>query len=1653
LDGSEPFETAIYELDYSSFGSGNNATTLVNLSSEERILQEIQLSQLERGQAPIREVQQVWTNLDAGSIALKVNNQTTASFDVAAARINRDVVKDALLGLAGIDFVEVEAGEGTAKDPWVVRFTQPFSGIDLQAAEVGTNARAKTPLLVQAANSNSVKDISHQATGGTFRISLNTGLSTEKTGAIEWRAEASQVEAALEALSGIDNVTVTKTITPADADPNATHGWRIFFHDAFSGGKTYSNIQLANSESSGFFGRQTTVTLTQAADGEVAYDPAPADGATLIVRADTTTTAELTGQVVLNLKPSLGLNRPDQGVSVAGKLGDVRAALKHAVETLLGTTGNASTVTVTGEGTVTSPFKIGFDEATLGTTTVRQADLTVGTSLVRKRAAVSALDTAADIKVTQVFHDAFAGTFALATENDNTDPLPHDISAASLQAKIQAQLLSGSNNSVSVVGTGTRQDPWVITETKPVNNPSGFKAFRVGAGEPLRTATAPTLTRTGDGQGELRFSDAVAGGFKLKYQNQESSEIGFDATADALRTALQPIIGLPAIADIQVRTTGVAGKYSLTLVAANQGTTLDFGDLSVTAAESLRKDLVPQAQRPSTSVAQISLGTQPAEGSFSLSFSGSTSPSIRIDTGNSPTNSTDLNDLRVAVGDAGSAAVLQAALRSLNGLDSTSVNVGGSGTQADPWEVTLSGSAAGKATQLDVAPGTLVNGGGSGVKVVTKQITKGRTVDLLDLRLPQYALLVVAEAEASTQDKTLVLKYGDKSTGAIDLRAALNGDAGARLIENELKALPNVQPDSVSVTRSNSGIAAPWIITLVDREFDLPALTIDLDQTDITPLIYEAGYVDGVGGGVAVATLGDLKVSGLNAGDQFFAPNAPGGRNEVQLVSHQATRGKFLLSFRGDETTELAHNAGAQTIQNALVALPNIEANDVLVTALTGSNRPQGATNAWTVEFRGNLAGLDQDKLGIASVTGTDALKTATNSLDTRERVRTQREGGLNFTYLGVNGSDLLVGGAHRDNLQGGDDDDLLVGGDNEDVLAGGKGRDILSGGEFDDELQGGAGEDLLLGGAGDDRLDAGVGNDQLLGGAGNDRLIAGVGDDLLVGGAANDVLDGGIGDDRYVFADGWGHDVLVESSKELGTIRQDIEDDLDARHSGNQDTVDFSAVTKDLVHIISGGVLVSGQPVAAGIDLELQQERLSGVRPSTGEVNLNSLGFIPGQFQSGTARPPADPQAPPGPRPAEGVDAREARAAVVLADHEFFGAYKSRLDESGRKVSGTDRFRDTEIQLLVDPGSGEIKVYALELTGAQLGKAENRRGPGNMVLADKWVALAAHLQTAVDNTAGLKDVLEVSVDNKKLKLTLNPRADTEGAPYLQVLAPKSSFQHSLVIGRDVDDSSIFQRMEVLATGQGDNTFLFGDDWGQFNNPVPGISKLPESVQTFLGLDLITGFKNAPGKNRDLRIDTSAQIDAGSRLVLDFRAVSQELEFKFSTDPGSDKTSLEVKRYEAGETPAGVLPFFSGQRFNKLVIDNVNENTVIYGGRNENFIRPDPGAVFNGLFIGGTGLKPIQDTTLWELPSLVDDVVTGLVPTLTVQNTLDYSRFNVFRSELAALGGLGDGLSALNAFNPLPVYATRVWSIRTTRTTPTLGSKSASVTSRPRPDS
>ncbi|NJP11706.1 MAG: hypothetical protein HC866_21400 [Leptolyngbyaceae cyanobacterium RU_5_1] len=140
-------------------------------------------------------------------------------------------------------------------------------------------------------------------------------------------------------------------------------------------------------------------------------------------------------------------------------------------------------------------------------------------------------------------------------------------------------------------------------------------------------------------------------------------------------------------------------------------------------------------------------------------------------------------------------------------------------------------------------------------------------------------------------------------------------------------------------------------------------------------------------------------------------------------------------------------------------------------------------------------------------------------------------------TLNGSNQIDFINGLGGNDSISGGNGNDVIYGGTGNDTLNGDNGDDLLFGESGTNRLFGGNGNDVIYGGASSDVIDGDNGDDRLFGGAGNDVINGYHGDDSLIGGAGADTLDGEAGDDTFIFAAGFGSDVINGFTDGVDTI------------------------------------------------------------------------------------------------------------------------------------------------------------------------------------------------------------------------------------------------------------------------------------------------------------------------------------------------------------------------------------------------------------------------------------------------------------------------------------------------------------------------------------
>jgi Ca2+-binding RTX toxin-like protein len=308
--------------------------------------------------------------------------------------------------------------------------------------------------------------------------------------------------------------------------------------------------------------------------------------------------------------------------------------------------------------------------------------------------------------------------------------------------------------------------------------------------------------------------------------------------------------------------------------------------------------------------------------------------------------------------------------------------------------------------------------------------------------------------------------------------------------------------------------------------------------------------IDGQGGNDTISAGGGSDTVSGGAGDDTLT-----GGTGNDTLGGGAGNDTFLYGF-GDGADAVDGGAGSDTL------------------AILGT----GGGDTLDVTFDGvSLTGFELGTVtGVETITadllgGTDRLSYAGSTAD----VTVNLAAGTASGFASIAGIENVTGGAGNDTLSG-------AGNAAVNNLAGGAGNDtyLVDSGDTITEAAGagidsvftssasftlaanvenltftGAGSfagtgnglgNVIAGAGGTDVLAGGGGNDTLIGNDGVDSLNGGDGNDILDGGAGNDVMNGGTGNDIFVFAAGFGNDVISG---------------FDANPTGGQDLMDLSAL------------------------------------------------------------------------------------------------------------------------------------------------------------------------------------------------------------------------------------------------------------------------------------------------------------------------------------------------------------------------------------------------------------------------------------------------------------------------------------------------------------
>ncbi len=344
-----------------------------------------------------------------------------------------------------------------------------------------------------------------------------------------------------------------------------------------------------------------------------------------------------------------------------------------------------------------------------------------------------------------------------------------------------------------------------------------------------------------------------------------------------------------------------------------------------------------------------------------------------------------------------------------------------------------------------------------------------------------------------------------------------------------------------------------------------------------------SGSVEGTLDGIRLVGDGqNVKIDGLVGGlDNGVALTGDGAKITV------GTTGVVRGGDNGGLTSAVTFQAGdvadgvggASTLVNhgSLISDTVSEITNTAVAVWDFSGQAQVFTNTGDVQGDVLLQGGNDTMTNAGTIVGNISLGTGndvftsigsgvvTGKIDGGAGFDTFRGGDLSDSFFGGDQADNMRGGAGIDSLFGEAGNDLIIGDTDgaNDLYDGGTGIDTVSyaeavsavranltlqfalgseigvdrlvgvesltGGSGDDSLTGSTAAGTFSGGAGNDILSAGSGNDVLLGGDGADTINGGAGFDTITGGTGNDRLTGAFNADTFIFANGFGKDIITD--------------------------------------------------------------------------------------------------------------------------------------------------------------------------------------------------------------------------------------------------------------------------------------------------------------------------------------------------------------------------------------------------------------------------------------------------------------------------------------------------------------------------------------------
>lgn len=583
-----------------------------------------------------------------------------------------------------------------------------------------------------------------------------------------------------------------------------------------------------------------------------------------------------------------------------------------------------------------------------------------------------------EIQIVAIGNNPTGGTFTLNFDGQVTGAIPHDASAATVKTALETL----SNIAVDdIIVTGGDGGPWTI---EFINNLSNTDVA-------LLIGDVTNLLGTDEVQ-TVTLNSSTGGTFTLGYGGQTTANIAYNASAATVQTALE---GLSSIGAGNVSVSGAnGGPYTITFL----------NTLGKTDVENVVFDGANLTGFVDVSITE----TNPGSG-----------------------GANERHIIQARINDFGS---------DQNGIVSL---FGDASVTAGTWELEISIAASVIATITDIPWDVTIEG--------LQALIDAAMIDAgLNFRYKIFAAHEFANTAIGNE------KFSD-GDGAIyqfasSLNEALVTESPAFTIDNTgLTGGTFTSSGNNEIYIGDSGdygtSSGSWTFKIDSESTDDldPLITAAELQTAIEGLssvgsgnvtVYQMGGVDGFafGGGFIIEFKGDLGnqdtgfviTTGKSAGSGlnltvWTGYTGSSGIGEVQnlSISGSPVSGTFGLTYGGENTIPLNHNASAATVQAALEGLAPIGVGGVVC---TGGPLPDTPV---VITFAGSLSGLDLDLienvLGVVaeSVQGGNAptITTTTSQTPVSHAYTTESQGPNDWSTLAnwdvnelpVNGDDVFI--------------------------------------------------------------------------------------------------------------------------------------------------------------------------------------------------------------------------------------------------------------------------------------------------------------------------------------------------------------------------------------------------------------------------------------------------------------------------------------------------------------------------------------------------------------------------------------------------------------------------------------------------------------------